>query len=277
MRYDLQQKVDKAIKLLQTVAKTDSDIELAYSGGKDSDVILELAKMAGIPFTAIYRNTTIDPPGTIKHCKENNVQIMQPKKTFFQIIEEKGFPSRFMRFCCSELKEYKIKDTVILGIRREESPARAKRYKEPIICRIYNKKEHVNQILPILEWTKFDLIDFIHERNIQLHPLYYNEDGSINIFQRLGCMGCPLAHDRGCYEFMQYPALLRAWLRAGKKWWDAPRKKPLAAKGYCDSVYEVFALRTFHDSRKDFTLNKEAMFKTDWKLALENYFHTKLP
>ena len=67
---DLLEKEKRAIKLLRTVAKTtDGEIELSYSGGKDSDVCLALAQMAGIPYRAIYNNTTIDPPGTIAHCK----------------------------------------------------------------------------------------------------------------------------------------------------------------------------------------------------------------
>lgn len=57
----LKKKVEQSIKLLQSI-KTDEPIEVAYSGGKDSDVILELAKMAGINYRAIYKNTTIDPP-----------------------------------------------------------------------------------------------------------------------------------------------------------------------------------------------------------------------
>lgn len=28
--------------------------------------------------------TTIDPPGTIKHCIENNVEILRPKKKLFR-------------------------------------------------------------------------------------------------------------------------------------------------------------------------------------------------
>ena len=63
---DYQKKVARAIRLLKSIPQ-DGDIEVSYSGGKDSDVILELAKMAGIKFRAIYKNTTIDPPGTIKH------------------------------------------------------------------------------------------------------------------------------------------------------------------------------------------------------------------
>ena len=74
-----QKKIDFAIKLLRSIPQ-DGEIELAYSGGKDSDVILELAKMSGIPFRAIYKNTTIDPPGTIAHCKSKGVEIRQPKK-----------------------------------------------------------------------------------------------------------------------------------------------------------------------------------------------------
>ena len=94
MRKELQKKVDFAIKLLQSIPQ-DGDIEISYSGGKDSDVILELAKMAGIPYRAIYKATTIDPKGTIAHAREMGAEVIRPKKTFFQLISEYGFPSRF--------------------------------------------------------------------------------------------------------------------------------------------------------------------------------------
>ena len=83
----LQKKIDQSIRLLQSVQKRyDGEIELAYSGGKDSDVILQLAKEAGIRYRAIYKNTTIDPPGTIAHVKEMGVDIIRPKENFFQLI-----------------------------------------------------------------------------------------------------------------------------------------------------------------------------------------------
>lgn len=96
MTEQLKHKVDAAIKLLQTyqAAMPDKQIEIAYSGGKDSDVILELAKMAGINYRAIYKNTTIDPPGTIAHVKAMGVEIMQPKMTFFQMIADGKIPAR---------------------------------------------------------------------------------------------------------------------------------------------------------------------------------------
>ena len=190
---ELYKKVNQSVKLLKTVAQTiEEPIELCYSGGKDSDVILALAKMAGINYRAIYKNTTIDPPGTIKHCRENGVEIVYPKKSFFQIIQQKGYPSRFVRFCCSELKEYKILNNAIQGIRRRESYKRAERYKDPIFCRMYSKKEHVNVILPILDWTNEDVKEFATSENIQFHPLYYNDDGVFCASRRLGCIGCPL-------------------------------------------------------------------------------------
>lgn len=108
MKEELRKKVDFAIKLLQgaekMAAKVGQPVEIAYSGGKDSDVILELAKMSGINYRAIYKNTTIDPPGTIKHVREMGVEIMRPEKNFGQLIEERGLPTRIRRFCCSVLK-----------------------------------------------------------------------------------------------------------------------------------------------------------------------------
>lgn len=178
MRKELQKKVDFAIKLLQSIPQ-DGDVEVCYSGGKDSDVILELTKMAEIPYRAIYKNTTIDPKGTIAHAREMGAEVIIPKKTFFQLVSEKGFPSRFARFCCSALKEYKICDRAIQGIRRSESRKRAENYKEPEMCRVYSAKEKVKVYLPILEWTDQDIEEFIKERNIKCHPLYYRRGGAI--------------------------------------------------------------------------------------------------
>ena len=166
---DLNRKIDFGINLLRSIPQ-DGPIELSYSGGKDSDVIFELATMAQIPFEAIYKNTTIDPPGTIAHAREKGVTIMQPKKTFFQLIEAKGLPNRFARFCCSELKEYKVHARAIQGIRREESTKRAERYKEPERCRLYPHGEKVRVYFPILEWTLEDVSKFIKDRSIKLAP-----------------------------------------------------------------------------------------------------------
>ena len=60
--------------------------------------------------------------------KEMGVEILRPKENFFQLIAKKGFPSRFSRFCCEALKEYKVLDKTIIGVRKAESRARKERY-----------------------------------------------------------------------------------------------------------------------------------------------------
>ena len=105
MTDDLDKKVRQSVSLIQK-AVGDKVVEVAYSGGKDSDVILELTKMAGVKYRAIYKNTTIDPVGTVKHCKEKGCEIVRPKNgiTFFKLVEQIGFPNRNRRFCCKHLK-----------------------------------------------------------------------------------------------------------------------------------------------------------------------------
>jgi phosphoadenosine phosphosulfate reductase len=138
MMDDYEKKLARSIRLLQSIPTDEGPVEVSYSGGKDSDVILELTKMAGIPYRAIYKNTTIDPPGTIAHCRKKGVEIIQPKESFMQLVARKGSPTRFSRFCCQVLKEYKVLDRAIQGIRRSESIKRRNRYKEPEICRVYS-------------------------------------------------------------------------------------------------------------------------------------------
>ena len=274
---DLEKKVRQSIRLLQAIPTDKGDIELCYSGGKDSDVILELAKMAGIPFRAIYKNTTIDPPYTIQHCKENGVEIIHPKKTFFQLVSERGYPSRFARFCCSELKEYKICDRAIQGIRRSESIKRAEIYKEPEVCRVYSKKEKVKVYLPILEWTDQDVAEFIKERNIKCHPLYYR-GGQFDVTQRLGCMGCPLAsRKKRIQEFDDNPKLLKAWIRAGQKRYKSEAYQNGGTKHKFKNAFEAMGYLLYCDNMEDFKQKTYGLFgETDWKAELERIFNINL-
>ena len=276
---DLNKKIDFAIKLLQSIPQ-DGTIELSYSGGKDSDVILELARMSGIPFEAIYKNTTIDPPYTIKHCKDNGVKIVNPKQTFFQLIRENGFPTRFKRFCCSKLKEYKIHDRAIQGIRRSESNKRAERYKEPEYCRTYSAKEKVRIYLPILEWSNEDVEQFIKQRNIKCHPLYYNEQGEFDVKKRLGCIGCPLASKKiRRLQFMKYPKMLKLWIKNHDIYLkNHPNKKVYQ---YCNgNAYNSMMFQLFFD-RIQYYKNaiSGGMFpelSIDSKQFLEDYFKIDL-
>lgn len=272
MRPELEKKVERAIRLLQSIPQ-DGDIEVSYSGGKDSDVILELAKMAEIPYRAIYKNTTIDPKGTIAHAKEMGAEVIRPKKTFFQLVSEKGFPSRFARFCCSVLKEYKICDRAIQGIRRSESRKRAENYKEPEMCRVYSAKEKVKVYLPILEWTDQDVEEFIKERNIKCHPLYYS-GGQFDVTKRLGCIGCPLqSRKKRIQEFKDNPKMLKAWIRAGQKRFKSEAYQNGDSKYHFKDAFEVMGYQLYCDNMDEFKEKTYTLFgEFDWKEFLQNEF-----
>lgn len=278
MNEELQKKVERAVKLIQIAAKKNEPIEVSYSGGKDSDVILELAKIAGVKYRAIYKNTTIDPPGTLKHCIEKGVEILRPKISFLKLIEKKGMPTRRARFCCEKLKEYKVLNTSIQGIRISESVARSKRYhiEDPIICRVYgSKKNQVNVVLPILSWTNKDVEQFIKERNIKCHPLYYDKKGNFHPERRLGCIGCPLKSDAGCFDYKTYPKLFRAVVKAVCVWWkNHPNASSVKKFG---TPYGLIAHNLFFKSYKDWQAIDNGIFgKINWKLALETYFNIKI-
>lgn len=282
MNKELEKKVEQAVKLLQVCYKAAGEtLEVAYSGGKDSDVILEIAKMSGIEYRAIYKNTTIDPPGTIKHAMENGVEIRRPKESFFSLMMKGGYPNRFKRFCCSALKEYKILDNCVMGIRRCESMKRSKRYTEPTECRTYgSKKNHVNAIYPILDWSDEDELEFIKERGIRLHPLYYRKDGSIDITKRLGCMCCPLIYyKKRLQQFKQWPGMVKAYIRCGNEFLKSHPESKLA-KQYSD-VYEYFVANVFFDNYKDYAKTKLEgdLFddKPNYKQLIEDYFKIELP
>lgn len=278
MNEQLDKKIQRAIRLLQSYKGTEP-IEVAYSGGKDSDVILELARMAGINYRAIYKCTTIDPPGTIAHVKSKGVEVRMPKEKFFDLVKRKGAPTWRARYCCDVLKEYKILENVVLGIRRTESRKRAELYKEPIQCRNFgnSKKNHVNRYLPILEWTNEDLAQFIALRSIQCHPLYYDEQGKFHVERRLGCVGCPMQSDRGKGDFKKYPKFLRRWIEC-EKIYLANRPDSGAMRKFGDA-YRLTYNNLFCDSYGDFVLKTQRnLFGEDFdaKKYLEEYFGIEL-
>lgn len=274
---DLDRKIEFAINLLKSIPTDDGPIEVCYSGGKDSDVILELAKMAGINYRAIYKNTTIDPRGTIQHVREMGVEVVQPKENFLNLVRRKGMPSRFSRFCCEILKEYAILPRAIVGVRRCESAKRAKLYKEPEQCRVYSNKVKVRQYLPILEWSNEDVAEFIKRRNIKCAPIYYDENGKFDVNRRLGCVGCPLASKNiRRKEFLDNPKMLLAQVKAlqvyyNKKIANGTTSPTIEA---CDRNAWVFFYATlFYDTFAEFKDKcTNLLFDFDIEHYMRDYF-----
>ena len=68
---DLEQKAIERIRLASDLSLKHYNKPLVceYSGGKDSDVLLELFRMSGIPFEVHNSHTTVDAPQTVRHIK----------------------------------------------------------------------------------------------------------------------------------------------------------------------------------------------------------------
>lgn len=266
----------KSIDFLRSIARY-QPLFLAYSGGKDSEVLLHLAKKAGIEYTPFYNSTTIDRPGTISWVKRHeDVMILQPKQSFFNIIEHRGLPSTFQRFCCAKLKERFVATHVMTGVRRAESKKRTDRYQEPEMCRVYKTGQKGQIYMPILYWTNEDLITYIQQENIQCHPYYYEPDGTFHPERRLGCLGCPLAYDHGRKDFLRYPVLVRAWCRSLAIYRNT-RPELNKSLQYFNDEYENFYHNLFHHSLKELQLKREQPNGFNPRQELQDYFKVSLP
>lgn len=109
----------------------DKGYYLAFSGGKDSQALYHIAKLAGVKFEAHMNMTTVDPANIVSFVKNNYPDVIRhvPDINFYQLIRKKKcLPSKTQRYCCEVLKERGGGGTVTLvGIRAEESKTRSKR------------------------------------------------------------------------------------------------------------------------------------------------------
>lgn len=257
----------------EDAVKRGSNLELAYSGGKDSECLRILTINAGVPHRLIYKDTTIDRPYTHPYIKERGAEIIRPKRPLLDYIDTKGLPSRWRRWCCEKYKEYPIEEVCMLGIRRQESNKRAERYKEPQQCRTW-KARKVSQWFPILDWSTDDVVDYLQQQGATLHPLYYRPDGTIDRSQRLGCIGCPLAGDNGKADFKQYPKMLRQFHRHLKRYCEL-HPTPEGKHQYTPAGHLFYQL--FCSSYEQYRLRTTGIDPIDPHTFLEDYFGIDLP
>ncbi len=207
----LNELTDIAIKRIRSYSK-DIPYYLAFSGGKDSITIYDLAKKSGVSIESHYHFTTVDPPELTWFIKKNYPEIIwdHPKESMFQLISKKGFfPTRQIRYCCSLLKEYGGHGrTIITGIRNEESVSRSKR-------KLFDKDERFKDTFylnPIFDWKEKTVWDYIHHNNLKYCSLY--DEG----FKRIGCIMCPLQDSAQMEkEAMRWPKFYNAYLHAIRK------------------------------------------------------------
>ena len=127
-------------------------IVCTYSGGKDSDVLLELFLRSGVEFEVHNSHTTADAPQTVHHIQDKFRQleekgikctIQKPELSMWQLIPKKKMPpTRVVRYCCSYLKETACGNRMIsTGVRWDESNARKERGQLEIITK--KKKDKI--------------------------------------------------------------------------------------------------------------------------------------
>lgn len=181
---------------------------VAFSGGKDSLCVYWLTKLAGVKADYHYNFTTVDPPELVAFVRTfDDVEIHYPgvNNTMWSLIVRKGLPpSRWRRYCCSNLKEGGGKDRIkVLGVRAEESAKRKGR-------QVMQLNGPLGAIINLIyHWTEYDVWKFIGCNLIDYCSLY--DEG----FNRLGCVGCPLQNVKGMErDFARWPLYRAAYVRA---------------------------------------------------------------
>lgn len=210
---------------------------LTYSGGKDSEVCLELAKRAGVQFEVIHSLTTADAPETVRHVRKKfhelelagvPCEIVKPRykgrpTSMWSLIPQKLMPpTRAVRYCCSVLKETAGKNrVVVIGVRRDESRSRSgyaaaedgNRHRfdfdggdERMIAPCQAKAKI--KIHPIMDWSNGDVWAYLRDCKTEVNSVY-----SMG-FSRCGCVGCPMAGQSRYTEFRVWPAFENLYRRA---------------------------------------------------------------
>lgn len=105
MKHDIQTLKDlQALSLSDKVAVTqdrlvefyehyDGNVYVSYSGGKDSTVLLDIARNLFPNIKAVFSNTGLEYPEIQQFVRNTpNVEILRPKMTFHEVIQNYGYP-----------------------------------------------------------------------------------------------------------------------------------------------------------------------------------------
>ena len=128
-------KVAEAIQRLKSFEPEDG-YYVAFGGGKDSIVVLDLVKRSGVKYDAHYTITSVDPPELIRYIRKHHPDVAMdfPRDkngkvvTMWNLIPKHTIPpTRQARYCCAEIKEVNGKGRVtVTGVRWDESIRRKK-------------------------------------------------------------------------------------------------------------------------------------------------------
>lgn len=186
---------------------------VAFSGGKDSIVTLDLVQRA-LPhncFKVLFGDTGMEFSDTYRiaeqikeFCVKSEIEFLcskcdfEPEYTWRQF----GPPAQTMRWCCSVhktapqiilLREYTgnphFRGMAFTGVRGDESASRSE-YDD---VSLGEKVRGQYSCHPILEWNSAELYAYIYDRNLLLNDAYKKGNS------RAGCLVCPLAASKNMY------------------------------------------------------------------------------
>lgn len=200
----------------QAIERHGKHIAIACSFGKDSIAVLHMALKMKPDIKVIFSNTGVEFPETIKYkemIKQRwNLNIIEtkPLKTFWQCIDEYGFPThrgdgkQRTPKCCIYCKEkpaeivYKELGimAVMTGLTAAESRQRSlliKRYDNSDVVefcgqRYFAKSQNLWKLHPIAYWSEKQVWQYFKDHNIPINPVYIKWGG---IYKRCGCLPCP--------------------------------------------------------------------------------------
>lgn len=179
---------------------------LLYSIGKDSSVLVHLARKAfhpgRIPFPLLHIDTTYEYPEMIEFRDRFTAEIGAELRVYTnnRAIEQGANPySLGTSKCCSLLRTRALVeglaaggyDAALGGARRDEEKSRAKervfsfrdrdgrwdpRNQRPEIWNVYNGKVDPGEsirVFPLSNWTEMDVWRYIELESIPIVPLYF--------------------------------------------------------------------------------------------------------
>lgn len=276
----MEEKIKYSIELIKkaenlALAMNESGFFVGFSGGKDSQVLLQLVKMSGVKYTAHYNVTTNDPVDNVNFIKTYYPEVVfdKPNRSFLQIVEKRGLPTQFKRFCCAELKETKgVGHVVLTGVRASESRKRASyqeitkwgKHKNEIVkldemqerqFQCVNGKDKF-MIYPILHWNESDVWDFIKKNNLPINPCY-------RLTRRVGCVFCPYTSKRQVLQYIQtHPKLYTALLHSLQTFLDNNNSTHRNQFSYFQNAEDCFnwwiekiSVKEYMERKKQLTLS----------------------
>ncbi|UCE90725.1 MAG: phosphoadenosine phosphosulfate reductase family protein [Methanobacteriota archaeon] len=220
-------------EIREAVSSRKLPLTVSFSGGKDSLVVLDLARAVTRELTVIFIDTGLEHRHTRDYvetfARENGIRLLRASagSAFDDNFDVFGPPAKDFRWCCkvcklapvSALVEEKYpKGTVTVeGNRRLESFARSH------ITTVGDNPFVPRQVTvnPIRDWTALDVWLYIIWRELKYNPLY-DED-----VERVGCWMCPSALASEFEEISKtLPELARWWELRLLAWADEHQLPP---------------------------------------------------